>query len=456
MLNAHTRLCALLSMLSMSASAASFHLPLHDPALLLVSRNRVEMQRSPRPAASAFVYAFARAGERASDLAAAYGVDPQSLTVDTQAKLSKNAVLRLEVTQASPERRLPPGVQSYTVQPGDTVEALAHRHGLSTLELLSANLDTASLDRLAVGQELLIPTRERGLLLRLKPGDSALSLIQAYRADPAVVARVNQLDPAHLLRPGDYLLLPGVQAKTLMAELLARRERARQQQLAQARQAQYERYLAYQQEKKRRALEALYQRQAAFEKYQAYLKSPERKALQAKYDQQAKYEAYLAAQEQERQARIAAAKAATRQARATPPGAPTLRRAAFGDAGIIWPMQSYRITSRFGERDIEFHQQFFHGGVDLAAPAGTPIHAATDGVVTQAGYGDFGLNVWMKENDATVIYGHMSRLAVSAGQSVRQGQLVGYVGCTGFCTGPHLHFEVRLNGQAVDPLGLLP
>ena len=127
-----------------------------------------------------------------------------------------------------------------------------------------------------------------------------------------------------------------------------------------------------------------------------------------------------------------------------------------GRSGLVWPMRSYRLTSRYAERDIAFHQQVFHGGIDLAAPYGTPIYAASAGRVTQSGYGAYGLNVYTPSGDSTLVYGHMSRTAVSSGQEVAQGQLLGYIGCTGICTGPHLHFEVRLGGQTVDPLGLLP
>ena len=124
--------------------------------------------------------------------------------------------------------------------------------------------------------------------------------------------------------------------------------------------------------------------------------------------------------------------------------------------GLAWPLRSFTLTSRFGERDIAFHREVFHGGIDLAAPFGTPIYAASAGAVSASGYGSFGLNVWTVDGNSTVIYGHMSQTAVVPGQTVQTGQVLGYVGCTGICTGPHLHFEVRLGGQAVDPLALLP
>ncbi len=64
--------------------------------------------------------------------------------------------------------------------------------------------------------------------------------------------------------------------------------------------------------------------------------------------------------------------------------------------------------------------------------------------------------MWVSSGNATIIYGHMSRVAVTPGSAVRAGDLLGYVGCSGVCTGPHLHFETRVDGEAVDPLALLP
>jgi murein DD-endopeptidase MepM/ murein hydrolase activator NlpD len=98
-----------------------------------------------------------------------------------------------------------------------------------------------------------------------------------------------------------------------------------------------------------------------------------------------------------------------------------------------------------------------HEGIDIAVGTGTPIAAAAAGTVAYAGwesgYGNFVLID--HGNGLATAYGHQSRIAVSTGQSVSQGEVIGYVGCTGHCFGPHLHFEVRINGSAVDPLGYL-
>ena len=95
-----------------------------------------------------------------------------------------------------------------------------------------------------------------------------------------------------------------------------------------------------------------------------------------------------------------------------------------------------------------------HSGVDLSAPEGTPVYATAMGVVTGAGWlGSYGLLVELAHADQIQTrYGHLSRLVVSAGDLVEPGQLIGYVGSTGRSTGPHLHYEVRLRGAAIDPL----
>ena len=116
-----------------------------------------------------------------------------------------------------------------------------------------------------------------------------------------------------------------------------------------------------------------------------------------------------------------------------------------------------RLASRFGWRVHPiFHTRKLHTGVDLASPRGTPIYAAGDGVVERAGwssgYGNFTLIKHV--NGYETGYGHQSKLLVKPGDRVRQGQLIGLVGSTGNSTGNHLHFEIRINGNFVDPLSV--
>ena len=121
-------------------------------------------------------------------------------------------------------------------------------------------------------------------------------------------------------------------------------------------------------------------------------------------------------------------------------------------SGFQWPV-SGPITSPFGMR-----WGTLHPGIDIGVGSGTPVHAAASGTVIwcgwMSGYGN--LVMIDHHNGLVTLYGHNTSVAVSCNQQVSQGQVVSYSGCTGFCTGPHVHFEVRLHGGAVDPLGYLP
>jgi murein DD-endopeptidase MepM/ murein hydrolase activator NlpD len=109
------------------------------------------------------------------------------------------------------------------------------------------------------------------------------------------------------------------------------------------------------------------------------------------------------------------------------------------------------ITAGFGWRVNPWPE--FHQGLDLAADYGTPVRAAADGVVRAAGWdGGFGIKVAVDHlNGYQTWYAHLSRLAVSPGQRVRKGQTIAFVGATGEATGPHLHYQVMLNGAAINP-----
>jgi murein DD-endopeptidase MepM/ murein hydrolase activator NlpD len=131
---------------------------------------------------------------------------------------------------------------------------------------------------------------------------------------------------------------------------------------------------------------------------------------------------------------------------------------ALGNGTFIWPVNA-PITSPFGYRtDPVTGAIGFHAGLDLGAPCGTPIKAAGTGIVVSAGFNSGGYgNMTLISHGAgmSTLYGHQSSIIVAEGQSVAQGQVIGYVGSTGKSTGCHLHFEVRVNGNPVDPLGYL-
>ena len=125
---------------------------------------------------------------------------------------------------------------------------------------------------------------------------------------------------------------------------------------------------------------------------------------------------------------------------------------AVSAGGLIWPT-SGRVTSEYGYRWGRMHQ-----GIDIGAPTGTPIRAAKAGEVIMAGsQGGYGRTVVISHGGGfSTLYGHQSSIAVSDGASVERGQVIGYVGSTGNSTGPHLHFETRVNGSAQNPRRYLP
>lgn len=119
------------------------------------------------------------------------------------------------------------------------------------------------------------------------------------------------------------------------------------------------------------------------------------------------------------------------------------------------PLEGAALTSSFGMRNhpvLGGRRQ--HHGIDLAAPTGTPVYATADGVVSRADwYSSYGLYISVEHGASMQTrYAHLSRLAVAAGDSVKKGDLIGYVGSTGRSTGPHLHYEVRVEGLAVNPI----
>ena len=119
------------------------------------------------------------------------------------------------------------------------------------------------------------------------------------------------------------------------------------------------------------------------------------------------------------------------------------------------PVTGFRLTSEYGMRvHPVLGGRRAHKGIDMASPVGTPVHAPADGVVGKAEwFSSYGLYIQIEHGgELQTRYGHLSRLNVAAGQFVHKGDLIGYVGSTGRSTGPHLHYEVRVAGESVNPL----
>lgn len=119
------------------------------------------------------------------------------------------------------------------------------------------------------------------------------------------------------------------------------------------------------------------------------------------------------------------------------------------------PLSSSTLTSGYGMRVHPIlRRRKRHSGIDMAAPTGTPVYATADGAVSRADRSrTYGLVIYLEHGaDLQTRYAHLSKLLVADGQSVKKGDVIGYVGSTGRSTGPHLHYEVRVDGVAVNPI----
>jgi murein DD-endopeptidase MepM/ murein hydrolase activator NlpD len=177
-------------------------------------------------------------------------------------------------------------------------------------------------------------------------------------------------------------------------------------------------------------------------------------ALDAAHQTEHELEGDISAIQDKIQAEVAAAQQA-----AGLPAAPAGPFRGESSQGFIWPV-SGPVVSPFGPRNINGSYEN-HPGIDIAVPSGTPIHAAANGVVLftqpEASSGGYGNYTCIDHGSGiSTCYAHQSSFAVSQGQEVSQGDVIGISDCTGYCFGPHLHFEVRINGVVTDPMAYLP
>lgn len=374
-----------------------FLLPLF---LLLNTLAPLEIAVPPSPQRGWVIHRV-RPGETLAALAARYGAEVESIRAASglraPPRVGDELRIPLEAPRAAP--RYPPGVRLHRVRPGETLAGLARRYGVSTLELVSANPGYRDVHELRAGDLVAIPGEERGVMIRLAEGDDLARVARRSGLPLARLVRANGLSHPLELAAGDWLLLPG-----------------------KANGQDYQRLLAAEEEKRRRAVAEAQRREAR----------------------------QRPARERVRQTVLDRPGRSTGAARLTP------ANAAVAAGGYRWPLGRYVITTYFGVRGA-FQRR--HSGLDLAAPYGSPVYASRSGRVDTAGWSPVGYGIHVvigHGGGVETLYAHMSGTAVRIGQWVQRGQVIGYVGSTGWSTGPHTHLEVRVGGQPRNPLAFLP
>jgi murein DD-endopeptidase MepM/ murein hydrolase activator NlpD len=387
---------------------------------------RAPAQAATKATGVSYLRYTVQSGDTLSSLGERYGVKIREIKLATgisEDALNLGQVLRIPLTVAAKPQpspaRLPPGVIAYTVKDKETLASIRSRYGASEADIINANPTLPSLDRLKPGSSLLIPTTQKGRLIRLPQGSNLLTVAAKYQVSLTKLVTINGARDPRDLSSGALVIVPGLQDN-------ANRDRLEKKRIAERR---HEVIMAAKAEAKT----------------QAEAKAKAKLEAQAQAILEVKREAL-----RDRQ-RAAAAKAQRASIRVIPDQVSSV------GGGYRWPMRSFQITSGYGRRSFWIGRSNFHTGIDLAARYGAPIYAAKSGYVTEAGWGKFGLNVRISTGrSVNNIYGHMSRIRVRNGEFVNRGELIGYEGCTGICTGSHLHFEVQVSGAPRNPLRFLP
>jgi murein DD-endopeptidase MepM/ murein hydrolase activator NlpD len=370
-----------------------------------------------------------QSGDTLSSIGERYDVKIREIKLATgisEDALKLGQVLRIPLTSGPTAKaqlisvRLPPGVIVYTVKSKESLSNIRARYDVSESDIINTNPNLESLDHLKPGSRLMIPTTQKGRLIRLPKGMNLLTVAAKLGVPLTKLVSANGLRDPREVTAGALVLVPGVQDKASRARL--EKKRAAEQR--------HEVVMAAQAETKAKA-KAQAKAQAKLEAQAQAKKDGKREALRAKQ-------------------RAAVATAQRASIRVIPDQVSSV-------GGYRWPMRSFQITSGYGRRSFWIGRSNFHTGIDLAAHYGAPIYAAKAGYVTEAGWGKFGLNARISTGrGVSNIYGHMSRIRVRNGEFVNRGELIGYEGCTGICTGAHLHFEVQVSGAPRNPLRFLP
>jgi len=313
------------------------------------------------------------------------------------------------------------------------------------LERAQASLDAQKAELLEV-RDKLEEARDRLASLRSELATArkvlAARLIEIYKADaPDVLTVVLESDGfGELLERADFLDRISDQDRQITDRVRVLRDHAQNQTEQLAALEEREQLAAERILQTRDQIAAVESQLAGSRSQLASARADKRGALAQVRDSRVSLEGDLRALE-EQQAKVQAALA----------GAPAPGPVRQGSGSLIWPVNG-PIASPFGMRWGRLH-----AGIDIAVPAGTPTRAADSGRVALLGWVDGYGNYTCIQHNATLstCYGHQSRFGTSQGANVSQGQVIGYVGCTGHCFGDHLHFETRVNGAPVDPMGYL-
>ncbi len=308
-----------------------------------------------------------------------------------------------------------PTPESVTVRPGDTLYDIALAFDISVDDLINANDLSGTVIR--PGQVLHFSSAEPApapLVVVIEPGDSLWQIARSYGVTLAALNELNSLDTTSVLHPGEKITIPGRYVATETDQggavapvitvnkgdslwAIAHRYNTSVAAIMSANSLTSERVLAGQELR----IVPLYER------------------------------------------------ARTAPAGTEPSPGPVVI------AGMVWPLTG-AITSRFGYRRLTVAGSNFHTGLDIDGSTGDPIRAAVGGTVTLAGWnGGYGNCVVITVGGTEYYYGHASVLLVNVGDVVQAGDIIAEVGSTGHSTGSHLHFEIRVDGDMIDPLAIL-
>lgn len=323
-------------------------------------------------------------------------VPPAAVAAGTSGESALQTTSATQESAFSVASRGPGAVVMYLVQPGDTLAALAERFGVDAelIQLLNGLAD----GELLAGQTLRIPTVQ-GAVHIVRAGETLSEIAEAYGVALGTITEGNQLD-TDVIVPGERLLITGARPHPHIAA-------------------------------------------------RPTLAPPTSTPSLSPSPRPTRPAPTPSAPPVQRAVSLPTPTPTLPPTPARPASTPFAAPRVLPGGALLWPVSGV-ITQRFGENG--------HLGLDIAAATGTPVRAAAAGRVVVAAKLDYGYGwrIVIDHGDYTTLYAHLSAINVSEGDRVGRGQVIGAVGATGKATGPHLHFEVGIDGRPVDPQRYLP